>query len=175
MSTLSLQAGTARGKLLGLNVLPPRRTGRALLTAICYETFFHGCRNTWICRRFMHVGGPTHLPAILPFLEQRITRGGPTARPAPSPWLTPLKIFMSVDILSPLFILQKSVTSRCGNLEESARHPDSFRKADNQCLDAQRNELKPKTDTLSIFFSRQRGNKSENMLHRTMFIGQFLV
>jgi hypothetical protein len=79
-------------------------------------------------------------------------------------------IFMSVDTLSPLFLLQKSVTSRTCKLEKSARHPEPCRTAGNHCSDAQRTELKLKVDTVSIFFSRQRGNNSDAMVLKTMFI-----
>jgi len=67
----------------------------------------------------------------------------------------------------------KSVTSRAGNLEESARQPESCRNCGSS--DAQRIDLKLKADTLSTFFKRQRGNKTETILQKTMFIGQFLV
>ena len=97
-----------------------------LFAAISYVPSYHSCWKMWICRLGIIYG--SHMLVVHTFsscssgiLEQPVPEAVDstkwTNRTACSfPWLKSLNSFISVDICSLLFVLQKSVTSRtCKN------------------------------------------------------------
>ena len=129
----------------------------------------------------MRESAPPHFHlAVWEFLsmlqEQWIGRGGPTAWPALSPDLNIL-LFISGDIWSLLFLLQKSVTSRTCFYEYKMDltwlvwHLEFFSQSGSHCSNVQCLALKTDVDTSNISFNE--AVLRNPCLRRPMFIVDF--